>query len=115
VLIRTPVFHSGDGSLLVTLVFKNNAKSPVDVYWMDFEGKEQKYLSIAPGKSAEQGTYSTHAWRLRDLAGDIVMDYVATDEARQTIEISADLLLRSSCSAIDPRTRFGYSRADRWS
>ena len=87
---RTPVLQSGNGSVLVTLVFKNNAKSPIDVYWVDFDGKEQKYFSVAPEKSAEQGTYSTHAWRVRDLAGNIVMDYVATDETRQTIEISAD-------------------------
>lgn len=62
----------------------------MDVYWLDFDGREQKFLSIGPGKSAVQGTYSTHAWRVRDLAGNIALDYVATEEDRQTVEIHAD-------------------------
>ena len=59
--------------------------------WMSFEGKEEPFLEIAAGESIEQGTYSTHAWRLRDTDDNLIFEYTATDQTSQEITISSDL------------------------
>jgi hypothetical protein len=38
----------------------------------------------------EQGTYSTHIWRVRDADGNILMDYTVTEDPKQTMEITDD-------------------------
>lgn len=86
----TPTLRSGDGTTPVTLVIENNTELDVDVFWIDFDGLERPYFNLAPGDVVEQGTYSTHIWRVRDLDGSIVMDYTVAEEPRQTMEITGD-------------------------
>lgn len=87
---ETPTLRSGDGTTPVTLVIENNTALDVDVFWIDFDGLERPYYNLGPGDVVEQGTYATHIWRVRDLDGNIVMDYTVTDEPRQTMEITGD-------------------------
>ncbi len=72
---------------VVTLVFTNNTTSDVEVYWVDFEGKEQLYLAIPAGETARQETFPTHVWRVRDPDGNLLLEYAATDESTQTVDI----------------------------
>ena len=60
----------------VTITFDNAVGSPVEVYWIDFEGNEQLYGAM------EQGTYETHAWRFKK-DGRVLGVYVASAEPRQ--------------------------------
>lgn len=88
-LTPEPKIKSGNGSTPVTLTFVNNAESPIDVYWVDFDRKEILFFSVSPNGTVQQGTYSSHAWRIRDLTGKIVMDVIATSDENQTIVIEA--------------------------
>lgn len=74
---------------VVTLVFTNNTATDVEVYWVDFEGKEQLYLTIPAGETDRQETYPAHVWRVRDPDGNLILEYAATDEAEQPVEIQA--------------------------
>ncbi|GEM_PF-6368822 len=66
----------------VTITFLNATETPVEVYWIDFEGQEQHYGALEPGITWEQGTYETHAWRFKK-AGRVLGVYVANANARQ--------------------------------
>lgn len=82
---------SGDGSTPVTLSFENFTSFDVNIYWIDFEGNERLYGTLAPGEGYDQGTYSTHIWRVRDTDGNIVVDfYTATEELYQVLEITGE-------------------------
>jgi hypothetical protein len=53
-------------------VVTNKTDSPLKVFWIDFEGKEVPYGEIAPGKTlAQNQTYSTHVWEVKDATGAI--------------------------------------------
>jgi hypothetical protein len=66
----------------VTITFDNAAGTPVEVYWLDFEGQEQHYGTLEPEVTWEQGTYETHAWRFKK-EGRVLGVYVANADARQ--------------------------------
>lgn len=83
-----PQLKSGDGSTPVTLLIQNNASFDVNIFWVDFEGLELLYYTAAPGDVIEQGTYSTHAWRVRDLDGKLIQDYISTEDTEQILDIT---------------------------
>jgi dipeptidyl-peptidase 4 len=49
------------------LRFNNRTKQEVEMFWLDPEGKRVSYGRVAPGESAEQGTYAGHVWLLVDV------------------------------------------------
>ena len=85
-----PALKSVNGSVIVTLIFENNTASDVDINWIDFEGVEKTYFTLAPGEYVEQGTYSNHVWRVRDIDGNILQDYIVADDPKQTVNITDD-------------------------
>lgn len=50
----------------VTLTFMNNSNVPLDYYWVNPDGTEEKYGTIEAGGSMEQPSYFEHEWRVRD-------------------------------------------------
>lgn len=50
----------------VYLRFTNRTSRPVNVYWRDFSGIRQRYVSLAPGHSRDINTYLTHPWEFVD-------------------------------------------------
>lgn len=53
-------------SSATAITFVNAGERELDVYWLDFEGKERPYLKLAPGKGQSQPTYTGHNWVVRD-------------------------------------------------
>src|SRR5205085_1669643 len=49
------------------LRFHNRTKREGEMFWLDREGKRVSYGRVAPGESAEQGTYAGHVWLLVDV------------------------------------------------
>lgn len=49
----------------VQVRFLNRTGGRVDVYWVDFEGRETSYGVIEPGAEWTQQTFATHLWRFR--------------------------------------------------
>jgi hypothetical protein len=48
------------------IVFKNESKQRVKVYWIGFDGKLKLYSQLAPGGMHRQGTYAKNAWLITD-------------------------------------------------
>lgn len=86
VLAVTPPDKSGDGDLPVTLIFENKTKLAVELVWIDREGQEKVYTRISPADRYEQGTYSTHLWRMK-TDGKVIDQYRATEAETQTVTI----------------------------
>ena len=53
-----------DGNTQV--VFKNESKQRVKVYWIGFDGKLKLYSQLAPGGTHRQNTYAKNAWLITD-------------------------------------------------
>ena len=89
----SPITHMVCGSIarsLVSdtslhLVFANQTKQSVSIYWLDFKGERVWYNTLAPGESYSQQTYVTHPWVVIDADGKCVAQLVAT--AAGTFEI----------------------------
>ena len=88
--VGEPQLKSGAGDVPVTLILTNETSTDVNIYWIDFEGAELLYYTAEPGSLIEQGTYSTHVWRVRDLDGNLIQDYTMTDEPEQILEITGE-------------------------
>src|SRR5687768_6019183 len=55
----------------------NQTKDPLIVYWLDFEGKRQRWFDLAPGKTAKQDTYVGHLWLVTKLNGQCLRIFAA--------------------------------------
>lgn len=73
--------HSIDSRTETLLVFSNDSSSVVDLWWIDYCGKEVYYASINPGTTYMQPSFATHPWVLRDhLSQNSVLVLVATQQ-----------------------------------
>jgi hypothetical protein len=54
----------------------NKTSKPIQMYWLDFEGKRRNYGTVVPGGVSSQGTYVTHAW-LIESGGECLGIFVA--------------------------------------
>ena len=57
---------SGDNT---TIIFHNQMKQKVKIYWVEYNGKLKIYGEIAPGGTREQNTFSTASWLVTDMGG----------------------------------------------
>ena len=73
-----PPHRSGNGSEEANLTVTNHSEIPVDVFWVDMDGKRVKYGHLDPGKSLGQHTYSDHTWLIADASGKALAAYSAT-------------------------------------
>jgi hypothetical protein len=85
----------------VTLTFENNSGVPVDYYWVNLSGEEEKYGTINSGRSVELSTNFEHVWRIRDQTGNLVMEYSVTKDARQIVTIAAEAIVAADPVAAD--------------
>ena len=51
------------------LTIVNQMKEPVEMFWVDNDGKPQSYGRIEPGAEGSQSTYAGHQWVVKDLSG----------------------------------------------
>lgn len=61
-----------------SIAFVNETKTPLRLYWVNTEGKEIAYGSIAPGATREQHTFAGHVWVARG-EGKVVGVFRATE------------------------------------
>jgi len=52
-----------------SLIFKNEAKFDVTVYWVDYQGKWICYTKLIPHEGVAVETYATHPWVFEDEGG----------------------------------------------
>jgi hypothetical protein len=87
-LSAMPFLRSLDGGRQVALNFVNNSGVPLDVYWVNVLGQEEKYGTAENGGEYAVSTYFAHAWRLRDRDGNVILNYMATESDSQAVTIS---------------------------
>ena len=85
----------------VTLTFVNDSGVPLDYYWVNLSAEEEKYGTIQAGRTAELSTSFEHLWRIRDQAGNLVMEYSVTKDAQQTVTIEGDAVTAADPVAAD--------------
>jgi hypothetical protein len=64
---------SADSNKSTKVQFKNESKSRVRVFWLNYEGKREHYSDIAPGRSYSQDTFMTHPWVVTDPNGQCIL------------------------------------------
>ncbi|KAL4424329.1 hypothetical protein ABPG75_001630 [Micractinium tetrahymenae] len=78
----------------------NQRSSPVQLYWLDYEGRAVPYGIVQPEGDISQSTYSTHAWRLCDeQSGLSLAEYVGPSA---TLMLLADGSLRVQVAPAPP-------------
>ena len=55
---------SRKGEMPVDIVFDNQSNDRLVLYWIDYNGKRQKYGTIKPKTKFTQSTFLTHPWAL---------------------------------------------------
>jgi len=86
-----PYLQSLDSNTPLYVTFDNEADQQVELFWLDFQGVERSYGTIAPGASLDINTFATHPWKAYgindhsveiELEGDEVFVPYAGDEGR---------------------------------
>jgi len=60
--------RSIDVKFEATVGFRNKRKSPIRIYWINFNREKQLHATIAAGQSVSEQTYLTHPWMVTDLS-----------------------------------------------
>jgi hypothetical protein len=74
-----PAWKSVGGGKATKLVFHNTSAGPVQIDWMDFEGRPKTYFTLPRGEQTEAATYAGHVWRIRNERGGVLGYFVAAD------------------------------------
>lgn len=81
-----PSLRSIHSQVPTELTFRNETSNPVQVLWIDYNGREVLYRTLVPGESYVQSTYATHPWRLRDaVTGRTLQTMVAGSNPSQVV------------------------------
>jgi hypothetical protein len=75
------------GSEKITLSFVNETKKPVTGYWIDFDGKTEKYFTLgANGESDDRtqvATYANHPWLIADQSGNCLAVFLPNGQSAE--------------------------------
>lgn len=59
------------------LILQNALNRPVQLFWLDYDGRRRPYLSLAPGETGVQPTFFSHFWVAADTSGRCLAIYFA--------------------------------------
>jgi hypothetical protein len=68
--------RSQGGQPATEIVFVNRGDTPVELFWLDFEGKRQGRGPLPPGGVESESTYAGHAWLVQKADGTVLGRYV---------------------------------------
>lgn len=64
---------SADSDRETKVQFRNQSKSKIKIYWINYNGKREFYSDLNPGRNYTQDTYMTHPWIVTDMTGQCIM------------------------------------------
>jgi hypothetical protein len=80
--------RSMTGDKATKLLFVNQTKAAVEVFWKDYQGDERLYRTLQPGEHHVQPTFVSHVWVVRSaLTHDLVASLIAASE-EQTLFVT---------------------------
>jgi dipeptidyl aminopeptidase/acylaminoacyl peptidase len=68
-----------------SITFLNRTDGPVDVFWVDSEGRRQRYATVDSGGQHRQHTYAGHVWLVTDKTGGTLGVFTATEEGGDAV------------------------------
>jgi dipeptidyl-peptidase-4 len=101
---RINVRPSRDTGESTSISFKNELSDPVELFWVDTEGRRQTYGRVRPGETREQNTYAGHIWLVTDSVGTSLGAFEATV---QKLEVVVDGRAERRFDDERPRRREG--------
>jgi dipeptidyl-peptidase-4 len=101
---RINVRPSRDTGESTSISFKNELTDPVELFWVDAEGRRQTYGRVRPGETREQHTYAGHIWLVTDSVGTTLGAFEATV---QKLEVVVDGRAERRVDDERPRRREG--------
>lgn len=72
------------------IVVANESRIPVDLLWVDYQGREVEYATIAPGRTHLQPSYATHPWVVREHASQNAILFVMARETPAVAVVGVD-------------------------
>ncbi len=67
------------------IIFVNGTEGDVSYHWIDFNGKEVHYGDVGPGGSANQHTFASHVWVVKDAHGKPLAVFRAENGTRRAL------------------------------
>lgn len=64
--------RSRSSAVQTRVTFRNESGQPVELLWVDPQGLEHSYGTLAPGASRSQHTYQTHVWKVQAADGTLL-------------------------------------------
>ena len=61
--------RSLDSTDKASFTITNQTKMPLAVYWLNHEGKREKWFTLQPGETVTQDTFMNHWWEAADADG----------------------------------------------
>ena len=74
--------HSKNSNTPAKLTFVNKTPESRTIIWIDFDGGQQQYKVLQPGKKWSIKTFLTHPWLVIDGPGNCLGIYLATPGSR---------------------------------
>ena len=84
-----------------TIVFQNSRKEPVELFWIDENGKRKSYGTLAVGRESAMQTYAGHVWLVVDEAKKPIAVFEAVEGGGRA-DLTADLKLEPPVRAPKP-------------
>jgi hypothetical protein len=74
---------SQKSSIETSLTFRNTLSQPIQLFWLDYDGRRRPYQSVGPGEALVQPTFFTHPWVVADLSGRCLSIYYGRRDPTQ--------------------------------
>lgn len=82
------LFKSRSSSKKVDVIFQNLGSRELGVYWVDFQGSEKSYGTLAAGSQKKVSTFETHPWLFRQ-DGAVLALYTTAENPYQYVGLHA--------------------------
>jgi VHL beta domain len=77
----------GSDGRTTQIVFNNETNRALILSWIDFEGREKVYGTIAPGNNQIQTTGIGHAWCVREESSNKAVKFVVGKKDAQIVNV----------------------------
>jgi hypothetical protein len=67
------------------LIIRNQSGRPIQLFWIDYDGRRRPFLSLGPGETGVQPTFFTHPWVVADGSGRCMAIYYARNTDRTIV------------------------------
>ena len=78
---------SPDGGEAAQITFRNMYPRPVEVWWINGEGKDELYLKLDPDGSEMIETFVGHIWKVVDTTGKKCVFTYSAEKGAETVMI----------------------------